>query len=215
MSKKTGNTVQDDKLTNEKLGALYRKVSEIVRRLNKGTIEYASVMLSLQKIIEGKWGWLVCRTIKIGTHRDGKSLLKSLKELGAWMIEGDDGVFNEIKLSKFKQSLDLMVASVEELGYPQGTTTENIFKAGIEQGGDLCPAEAASYYILQHGNDLKPGDSLSFATESIKNSDGAFYLFHVKKLCGVYWLSAFYSKPTHFWGASNRFVFVCRKEKAL
>ncbi|OGI21508.1 MAG: hypothetical protein A2808_00505 [Candidatus Moranbacteria bacterium RIFCSPHIGHO2_01_FULL_55_24] len=51
----TVKTVGDGyKIANEDLGALHRKLSEIVRRIEEGKLNRASVMQSLQNIIEGR-----------------------------------------------------------------------------------------------------------------------------------------------------------------
>ena len=50
----TAHAVGDGKLTDEELGVIARRVAEITRRINEGTIDKKSVMQALQNIIEGK-----------------------------------------------------------------------------------------------------------------------------------------------------------------
>lgn len=46
-------SVVDGKLSNEQLGGFYRRVNELTRRMNEGTLMYNKVMSELQRIIEG------------------------------------------------------------------------------------------------------------------------------------------------------------------
>jgi len=217
MSKKTGNAVQDDKLTNEELGALYRRVLEISRRLNDGTIKYTSVMGGLQEIIEGQgaedrsvWNW---KTIEIGTYKDMESLRKALEEAGAAIRGQASDVLNRVYLSKSKQSLDLVVLSVKELGFSQRAQLESIHKIGDVQGLGKPPAEAAPQYLLEHGNNLKPGEVLIFAMEPIIDSFCDPRLFFVKRFGDVLSLGAFRVRPDDFWDVDDRFVFVRVRRK--
>ena len=82
----------------------------------------------------------ILKTIEIGTHKDVKSLRKALEESGARISNWAGDILNKTKLSKSKQSLDLVVLTVEELGFPQGAQLKDIYKAAINQGLGLCPA---------------------------------------------------------------------------
>ena len=151
------------------------------------------------------------KVIEIGTHKDVESLRKALEESRARMI-GDwaSNILNKTKLSKSKQSLDLVVRSVKELGFPNGAQYKDICKAAESQGLDLCPAEAGPQLRLQYP-DQPNGEWLVIAMEPIKGSVGDLSLFRV--LCGGAgrWLGATFGRPDGFWNADGRFVFVRRK----
>ena len=48
------NTVADGKLSDEQLGNLHRRVDEVKRRLNEGTIKFLWAINELQRIVEGR-----------------------------------------------------------------------------------------------------------------------------------------------------------------
>lgn len=50
----TAQAVLDGKLTNEQLGILFKRHTEVVRRLNEGTLDYDWTLMQLQRVIEGK-----------------------------------------------------------------------------------------------------------------------------------------------------------------
>jgi hypothetical protein len=151
------------------------------------------------------------KIIEIGTYKDVKSLRKALEQSGARIGDWASNILNKTKLSKSRQSLDLVDASVEELGFPQGAQLQDIYEAGNKQGWDLCPDEAAAQYLRQHGKDLKPGEVLIFAMEPIKDSDGGLGLFYVGHDDDDRWLHAYGGSPDSRWYADFRFVFVRRK----
>jgi hypothetical protein len=162
---------------------------------------------------ENPWGEKpeTFKVIEIGTHKDVKSLRKALEESSARMI-GDwaSDILNKTKLSKSKQSLDLVVRSVKELGFPNGAQYKDICKAAESQGLDLCPAEAGPQLRLQYP-DQPNGEWLVIAMEPIKDSDGDLSLFRVRCFGGGPWLFADYGEPDRFWHTDDRFVFVRRK----
>ena len=149
------------------------------------------------------------KIIEIGTHKDVKSLRKALEESGARIGDWASDILNKTKLSKSKQSLDLVVLSVKELGFPQGAQLKDIYEAAKNLGLDLCPAEVGPQLRLQYP-DQPNGEWLVIAMEPIKDSDGDLSLFHVKHIDDDRWLSAYYGEPGHFWFAGYRFVFVRR-----
>jgi hypothetical protein len=213
MSNKTGNTVPDGKLSDTELGGLHRKFSEITRRLNEGTIGLSSTMQGLQNIIEGRGmtpNWPIWKTIEIGTHKDVKSLRKALEGSGARISDWAGDILAKTKLSKSKQSLDLVVLSVKELGFPQGAQLKDIYEAANNQDLDKCPAEVGPQLRLQYP--YQPIDEwLTIAMEPIKVSGGDLGLFRVKLGDGGRWLRAYDGDPGLHWDAGYRFVFVRRK----
>ncbi len=152
----------------------------------------------------------ILKTIEIGTHKDVKSLRKALEESGARISNWAGDILNKTKLSKSKQSLDLVVLTVEELGFPQGAQLKDIYKAAINQGLGLCPAEVGPQLRLQYTNQPK-GEWLLIAMEPINDSDGDLSLFRVERSDGDHWLLASYGYPDGHWDASYRFVFFRRK----
>ena len=158
---------------------------------------------------ENPWGEKpeTFKIIEIGTYKDVKSLRKALEESGAQIGNWASDILNKTKLSKSKQSLDLVVRSVKELGFPNRAKLEDIYKAAKNQGLDLCPDEVGPQLRLQYSNQPN-GEWLVIAMEPIKDSFGDLSLFRVKCDYGDRWLHAVCSRPDRFWGAVRRFVFV-------
>jgi hypothetical protein len=71
---------------------------------------------------ENPWGEKpeTFKIIEIGTYKDVKSLRKALEESGAQIGNWASDILNKAKLSKSKQSLDLVALTVAELGFPEG-----------------------------------------------------------------------------------------------
>ena len=147
------------------------------------------------------------KIIEIGTYKDVKSLRKALEESGAQIGNWASDILNKAKLSKSKQSLDLVALTVAELGFPEGAKLEDIYKASKNQGLDLCPDEVGPQLRLQYSNQPN-GEWLVIAMEPIKDSVGDLILFGVECGSGDRWLYADYGKPDFFWVAVSRFVFV-------
>jgi len=152
----------------------------------------------------------IFKIIEIGTHKDVKSLRKALEESGARIGNWGGDILNKTKLSKSKQSLDLVVLSVKELGFPQGAELKDIYEAAGNQGLDLCPAEVGPQLRLQY-LDQPSGEWLIIAMEPISDSDGDLSLFFVGLSDDGRWLGACCGSPDYHWGAGYRFVFVRRK----
>ncbi|NMB91825.1 hypothetical protein GYA37_03190 [candidate division WWE3 bacterium] len=149
------------------------------------------------------------KIVEVGTYKDVKSLRKALEESGVQIGDWAGDILNKTKLSKSKQSLDLVVLSVKELGFPQGTQLKDIYEAAKNQGLDLCPAEVGPQLRLQYP-DQPNGEWLVIAMEPIKDSGGALGLFRVGCGGGGLWLNAYNGNPDNFWNGNNRFVFVRR-----
>ena len=149
----------------------------------------------------------IFKTIEIGTFKDLKSLRKVLEGSGEQISNWAGNILNKVKLSKSKQSLDLVVLSVKELGFPQGAKLEDIYKAARNQGLDLCPAEVGPQLRLQY-SDQPSGEWLVIAMEPIKDSVGDLGLFLVGRNVSLLWLDAGYGRPGRFWFSDYRFVFV-------
>jgi len=150
------------------------------------------------------------KIIEIGTHKDVKSLRKALEESGARIGDWASDILNKTKLSISKQSLDLVVRSVKELGFPNGAQYQDICKAAESQGLDLCPAEVGPQLRLQKP-DQPNGEWLVIAMEPIKDSDGNLKLFNVKRNDDDLWLYTVYGNPDDFYDDDGHLVFVRRK----
>ncbi|MBU1104648.1 hypothetical protein KJ664_01970 [Patescibacteria group bacterium] len=160
---------------------------------------------------ENPWGKpRIFKTIEIGTHSEAETLRHAVESFGARVSTWAGDILAETPLGQSKQLLNLVTATVAELGYPNGTQLRNVFKAGLARGWELCPAEVGPQLRLQYP-DQPDNEWLVIAMEPLRDSDGVPSLFDVYCHGGTRWLSANYGKPDDFWHASDRFVFVSRK----
>ncbi|MFH1960761.1 MAG: hypothetical protein ABIJ38_00855 [Patescibacteria group bacterium] len=159
---------------------------------------------------ENPWESKIFRTLEIGTYKDVEALRKALEGSGVRTSVWAGEILGRTTLAESKLSLALVVASVGELGYPNGTQLKNVYSAGLARGWELCPAEAGPQLRLQYP-DQPDNEWLVIAMEPLRDSSGDPDLFDVDCDGGTRWLDADCGKPDSFWNASDRFVFVSRK----
>lgn len=201
------------RVTDEQYGLAHRRLNEIARRLDEGTLPFNKVMDALQEVVEGYFDekFPVWKTVKLGTFKGVKSLKQALKENGFQIGNWASDILNQraFKLAKKETEVNLVVLSVAELGFPKGATYGEICDRARELGLDLCPAEVGPQIRLQYP-DQPRGEWLTVAMEPITDSDGDPHVFNVDHDHDVRWLSAKWSAPGSFWSADDRFVVVSK-----
>lgn len=148
------------------------------------------------------------KVIEIGTYKDVNSLYKSLEESGTLIGDQARNILNKTRLG-FKQSLDLVVLSAEELGFPRGAILRDIYEVAKSQGLDICPAEVGPQLRLQYPDQPK-GEWLTITMKPIKDVNGDPLLFLVGHDGANRRLHACRSLPNDPWCGHRHFVF-CRK----
>mgnify|MGYP001567832486 CR=1 FL=1 len=153
----------------------------------------------------------VWRTIRIGTHKSVDDLKKAVIEAGRQIGNWANNIFGQaaFTLSAKEEDVDLVVASVAELGLQDGATTKQIFDR-IKELGDLCSAEDGPQLTRQY-KDQPLSEILRMAMEPIAVSDGFLYVFRVEHDEDGLWLDADGAHPSHQWRAVSRWVFRRRK----
>ncbi|MFZ2664587.1 MAG: hypothetical protein WAX66_04460 [Patescibacteria group bacterium] len=147
-------------------------------------------------------------TVEVGT-KDVEFLCNALKKNGVNFSPRAENVIKGIELSKVKRILNLKVESVEDLGHSTSTQRKVIYEDAAKLGLSKCPADAALYYLLQHGNEMKIKEILVFAMDPYKDSYGDFNLFIVER-CSKddFRLYANSGNPDDYWNSYTQFVFV-------
>lgn len=148
--------------------------------------------------------------IEVGAYRSVKSLRKAVEDAGMRVSDWADDILGKTKLSRSKKTLELVVMSVKELGFPNGARYEQICEAAENFGLALCPTEVGPYLRLQY-QEQPAGEWFVIAMEAIKDADGGLSVFNVSRGYVELWLRAHYGHPDSFWNADDRFVFVRRK----
>lgn len=159
--------------------------------------------------------WKTWKTIQLGTGLQTaddfrKEVVKAGMKIGDWANDILGKPAFTATTSETETEVELVVASVAELGFKDGATRKDIYVRAQELGLDLCPPEVGPQLRLQY-TDQPKGEWLVIAMEPITDSDGDLYLFDVAHDDGARFLDASYGYPDNFWYGYDRFVFLRRK----
>ncbi len=117
-----------------------------------------------------------------------------------------DDILTETEFSQELKTYELVQFTVEQLGFPKGATTQDIYQRAEELGLDLCPAEVGPQLRLQYeGEDWKV-----IAMEPITGSAGSPRVFDLDRYGGDLWLDDDWAEPDYRWDPAYRFVFRSR-----
>jgi len=153
----------------------------------------------------------VWKTIKLGTHKTAGTLKKALTDKGCRISDWAADILKRMTVSPTEVELDLFYVSVAELGFKDGAKRSDIYERALKFGLELCPNEVGPQLRLQY--DDQPRDEwLLIAMEPIRGSCGLLDVFGVGRDGGGLWLNDNTGNPGIFWLASNRWVFVRRKQ---
>ena len=152
----------------------------------------------------------VFKTIKLGTGpKNADDFRKSLKDNGFRISNRADDILGKpaFSVAEEKTEVDLVVASVAELGFNQGATREQIYTRAQGRGLQLSPNEVGPQLRSQHKGQPN-GERLIIGMEPITGSAGYLGLFSVEHDGDGLWLDSYYVYPGTVWYGSTRFVFV-------
>ncbi len=155
--------------------------------------------------------WPVWRTVELGGQRNADTMKTAIESAGMYVSGWAEDILNKVPFSQKKQTLDLVVVTVAELGFPDYAKTKQIFDAAQKQGLSLCPAEVGPQLRLQYKD--QPRREWNFiAMQPIVDSDGdppLFILFRARD--ASLWLDARFGHVNYPWYGHYRFVFVSGK----
>ena len=152
----------------------------------------------------------VWKTIKLGTGlKTADDFRRALKKGGHRISDWSDDILGKPAFTASEQEMevDLVVASVAELGFKDGACRRDIYKRAQELGLELCPAEVGPQLRLQY-KDQPYGERLLTGMEPITDSDGYLYGFYVEHDGCRQWLRSFVGNPDCFWDGHRRWVFL-------
>ncbi len=109
--------------------------------------------------------------------------------------------------SKVIEGTDLVRLSVNDLGFPQGATTKEIYQRAKEYGLELCPAEVGPHLRLQY----RISDWTLIAMKQITGRGGYPSVFYMDRGAVGLWLSTSDARPSRGWSSDGWFVFRLRK----
>ena len=156
----------------------------------------------------------VWKTIKLGTGlKTAEDFRKALKKGGHKIGDWGNDILGKpaFTASETEIEVELVVASVAELGFKDGATRKDIYERALSYGLELCPNEVGPQLRLQY-EDQPNGEWLLVAMEPIADSDGRLHVFGVARVSHGSWLYGDYGYPVHFWHGHRRWVFLRRKQ---
>jgi hypothetical protein len=182
--------------------------------INKlGGIEGVQRFLSGETVVKAvERVFQVWKTIKLGTGlKTAKDFRRALTDGGYRIGNWGDDILGKpaFTANETETEADLVVVSVEELGFKDGATRADIYNRAKELGLELCPSEVGPQLRLQY-KDQPKGEWLLIAMEPIAVSDGRLTVFDVEHVGDGLWLDC-HGRPDRFWGADYRWVFLRRK----
>ncbi len=172
---------------------------EIMKKLPKN-IEHLYESFPEKKIFQ--------KTIEL-TTKTPKEYAQELISQGYKISNWAQDILNKIESLKQKEEIDLVSFSVEQLGFPNGATLQEIYDRAKEFKLELCPSQAGPELRLNY-KDQPNGEYLKVAMEPINDRDGDPGLFGVDRGGSESWLSGG-DGGLGGWGGGDRFVFRFRK----
>ena len=156
------------------------------------------------------------KTIKLGTHQNIDALKKAITEADIHISDWASDIMSKSAfiLASQEDTIELVTATVAELGFSGNTRYDEICARIKELGYALCPAEVGPQLRLQYP-DQPAGEYLYLAMEPITGSDGDLFLFYVEPLGRVRWLCTRCNYPDDAWDPDYRFIFMRRKQSVL
>ena len=185
---------------------LSRAIAEALRMLCDG---HASIMPAPTKV------WMTLKTIKLGTGlKTADDFRQEIKKAGIDICDLADDILHKpaFVVATCETEVELVTASVAELGFKDGATGKDVYSRAEELGLGLCPPEIGPQLSLQYA-DQPNGKRFIIAMEPITDSDGDLLLFNIgRDSAGTRrWFHAFGGRPNIFWYGRDRFVFLRRK----
>ena len=90
------------------------------------------------------------KKVKIGTHKNVDLLREDIRKAGFYIDHTALDILKETPLSDSIEVLNLVIVSVEELGFTGEDEPNDIIEAGIHKGLGLCSAEVGPQLRLQY-----------------------------------------------------------------
>ncbi len=127
-----------------------------------------------------------------------------LEEKGIWISDYGKDILEKTKFSGRQEKYNLVQFTVEQLGFPNGATTEQIYAKAKEMGLKLCPAEVGPHLRLSYpGKDWK-----LIAMEQIPDRYGDPSVFYLYSDSDRLELHGRIARPSVEWDGGHRWVFL-------
>ena len=132
---------------------------------------------------------------------------QALKYKNVYLTDWGKDILEKTEFSQEKEKYDLVRFTVEQLGFPNGATTDQIYQKAQELGLELCPAEVGPQLRLKYLGE----EWFVIAMKQITDRIGYPDVFILDSNSGELELDGDYARPDSKWHSDNRFVFFFRK----
>jgi hypothetical protein len=105
------------------------------------------------------------------------------------------------------EDINLVRLTGEDLGFPKGATTDEIYKKAEDFGLELCPAEVGPQFCLSYSGK----EWMIIAMKPITDRDGYSFVFYLYDDGGRLELSGYDAEPSYRWASRSFFLFRIRK----
>jgi len=127
----------------------------------------------------------------------------TLKERNIYLSGYGKDLLYKTEFSTEAHTYNLVQFTVAQLGFPNGTTTNEIYAKAQSLGLKLCPAEIGPRLRLAY-----PGTDWKYiAMKQISDADGYPDVFYLDAFGAALELHGFHARPGYRWDAGPRFVF--------
>ena len=155
----------------------------------------------------------VWKTIKLGTGlRSADNFCKAIKSARMRIDGWADDILGKKEFGwlAFEEEVELVAASVADLGFKDGASRWDVYTRAKGLGLDHCPPEVGPQLRLQY-LDQPRGEWLYIAMDPITDSADRLRLFVVGTDDDAHWLSADRGYSNDILPGSDRFIFLRRK----
>lgn len=132
---------------------------------------------------------------------------KALKDKSILLTDWGKEILYKTEFSKKAETYELVRFTLEQLGFPSGVTTDEIYQKANTLGLELCPSEVGPHLRLTY----KGGEWMLIAMKQITDRGGYPRVWRLNSDDTTLMLDADSAKPGRRWGADYEFVFRLRK----
>lgn len=169
---------------------------------------------------------VITRTVDVGGLTKSQ-LFHKLQQYSILMNEYAERLLADERFttSNTKYNLQTVEITVGDFGFPDGTTTAQIFNRASELGLELCPLELGPYLRLEFldqpedysANLLKrhqaPSGSITIASKFLTEDDDFPKGFYLRRINEELWLRGYCADHLHVWNPNDHFIF-CQTKKS-
>lgn len=148
----------------------------------------------------------VWKTIQNGTYPSPSKLCSALTRNGYKIGEAEGNILTTVPLSQAPISVQLVRATVADLGFPRGGLLEEICKSVLSLGWQLCQPEDGPQLRLQYP-EQPPGEWIFLAMEPIADENSNPTIFTITHYTGNKRLGGRIMRPESSLSSKAQLVF--------